>query len=110
MPDVRQPLPDYKSPPINEVAWGVTIEPIAELLVPHIGLFWATIRNNYPVCEYAFPIMSQTMWVDRGTGAPFPRIFLLSQSKNELIQIQNDRFHFNWRQVDGAPVAYPHFE
>lgn len=113
MPDVGQLLPDYKSPPINEVVWGLTIEPITELLLPHIGLFWSKIRDKYPLCEQAAPVMRPTQdpsWIDRASGLILPRIYLLGQSRNELIQLQNDRFHFNWRQVEGAPVPYPHFD
>lgn len=41
------------------------------------------------------------------TGSVTPRVWFISESGNELIQIQNDRLHFNWRKRREGDV-YPH--
>ena len=39
---------------------------------------------------------------------PLPRIWFINQSNNSLIQIQRDRFLYNWRKQGGEP--YPRFD
>ncbi len=95
-------LPDYEAPPVNEVVAGVQFEPLVDLMIPHIGLFWQRVMNRFPKCDHA-PFLGhggKINWVDRGTQIPLPRVWLLSSGGDELIQLQNDRFNFNWRQTE----------
>ena len=41
-------LPDYRKPPIDEVAIGVQFPPIDGLTQAHFGLLWTHIRSDYP--------------------------------------------------------------
>jgi len=45
-------LPDYKTPPINEVACGISYEKIGTFRGHHIGLFWQKIREEFPDVEH----------------------------------------------------------
>ena len=114
MSDTKRLLPDYQSPPLNEVVCGVIVAPVANLLLPHIGLFWGGVIDQYPNCEHAPPMTKpgtgDFLWVDSSTNLPMPRIWFLNAQKTELIQIQNDRFYSNWRQIDAAKDEYPHFD
>jgi uncharacterized protein (TIGR04255 family) len=44
-----QNLPDYKNPPVIEVACGISFETIEKLRGPHFGLFWKKVRKKFPV-------------------------------------------------------------
>ncbi|MBI4525528.1 MAG: TIGR04255 family protein [Deltaproteobacteria bacterium] len=100
-----EPLPSYKQPPVDEVVCGFAFEPLRQLKVPHIGLLWEKLRNEYPNVQHAVPIATDTSWsVDEATGIPLPRIWFISKADNELIQLQLDRFYYNWRhRGDGYP-------
>jgi uncharacterized protein (TIGR04255 family) len=91
-------LPSYKQPPVDEVVCGFTFEPLRHLKIPHIGLLWEKFRDEYPNVQHAVPIATGTSLLpDEATGIPLPRIWFISRADNELIQLQSDRFYYNWR-------------
>lgn len=96
---VRSPLPSYYNPPVEEVVCGLRFEPVSELKVPHIGLLWEKLRKDYPQIQHAAPISSeQGILIDESTGGPLPRIWFIGAEDDQLIQLQGDRFYFNWRR------------
>lgn len=97
-------LPHYANPPLNEVVFGVKYVPMADWKIPHVGAFWQVVRDAFPKCEHAPPI---GMGGDLTTGLPVPRVWLISEDDDYLVQLQPDRFHFNWRRKEGE---YPRFE
>lgn len=102
-------LPDYERPPIAEVACGVRFDQIKGFTLPHGGLYWDTIRQDFPECQHAEPLMEPGMIsVDEKTGLPLPRIWFLAAEKSALIQLQTNCFFYNWRKLteDGT---YPRF-
>jgi len=102
------PLPSYKSPPVDEVVCGFRFEPLRQLRVPHIGLLWEKFRNEYPTAQHAAPIATDTsLIVDEATGIPLPRVWFISKTDNELIQFQLDRFYYNWRHRGDDYPRYP---
>jgi uncharacterized protein (TIGR04255 family) len=104
-------LPDYKKPPVTEVVCGIVFERIHALKAPHFGLFWQRVHGDYPTCEHALPLgfppkaTEPTMELDLA----LPRIWLISEKKNELIQLQTDRFYYNWRKMHEMEV-YPRYQ
>ena len=40
--------PDYDRPPVVETYLGVQFSPLVKFSIPHFGLYWAKIRDNYP--------------------------------------------------------------
>ncbi len=103
-----KPLPSYKQPPVDEVVCGFTFEPLRQLKVPHIGLLWERVRNEYPNVQHAVPIATDTsLLVDEATGIPLPRVWFISNADNELIQLQSDRFYYNWRHRGDDYPRYP---
>lgn len=90
----------YKNPPVVEVVSGFVLQPIQGLRIPHFGLFWHRIRGQYPDAQHAAPLgIDESLPPDPEGGIfPPPRIWLISKSKDELIQLQRDRFYFNWRE------------
>ena len=114
MPD---PLPEFECPPLNEVVIGVQFEPLKEFHAAHLGLYWSQIRHRYPFTEEQPPLAPQVEppevtarvpAISFQSGAFIPRSWFLDATKNELIQLQNDRFLRNWRQIEGTE-AYPRF-
>jgi uncharacterized protein (TIGR04255 family) len=101
-------LPDYENPPVNEVICGLRFEPSDDFKLPHIGLLWSRIFDKYPKVQHATPIMERA---DQGvedpvTGLPLPRVWLINSADDELIQIQRNRFYYNWRRREGVYPRY----
>ena len=111
-------LPDFKAPPVREVAVGVQFERIPALSQAHVGLFWSLIRDDYPVTQDQEPLPSQ---VEDLSGPPMPPLFKIefgptpplrrawfrNPDGSRLVQLQQDRLIHNWR-YQGEP--YLRFE
>jgi len=117
----RPDLPDYKKPPVVEVALAVQFERLSALRTQHIGLLWSEYRDRYPLVEEQ-PLIEpvyETFNKDsegqkrlsvRITETPvFPRCWFLNTERTRLIQVQNDRFIFNWRKIEGDE-EYPRYK
>ena len=102
-------LPDYNSPPISEVVCGISFEPLVEQKIPHYGLFWNTIREDFPNCEHAPPLIDTDKESQLTNEIPLPRVWLINKSNNLLIQLQNNRFIYNWRRLK-SDDNYPRFK
>ncbi|MEE8120482.1 MAG: TIGR04255 family protein [Anaerolineales bacterium] len=92
------PLPSYRNPPVQEVVCGARFAALERFMVPHIGLFWDSVRKDFPNCEHAAPLSLDPSVLDAATGLPIPRIWLINRSEDRLIQLQRDVFFYNWRQ------------
>jgi uncharacterized protein (TIGR04255 family) len=110
---VQGVLPSYRNPPVTEVVAGVMFEQaISGFFVPHIGLFWNRVIREFPEAQHfnpLAPVGGEPRWLDGVTGLPLPRVWLISQAKTEVIQLQGDCFYFNWRKLKDADL-YPRFE
>jgi len=117
-------LPDFASPPLEEVVLGLQYATDKEILAHHIGLYWERIRDDFPAVQQHDPIAEQIedlseeshsagigkLGLRLMTGAPpLPRCWFLSASGAKLIQLQPGRLLHNWRKVVGDE-GYPHFE
>ena len=89
------------------------------MLPPHTGVFWDCIRDRYPKCE-EHPLIGHIVESDNVFARPSQRIemvsapplsrqWFISDSGNELIQLQRDRFCYNWRMVKPSD-AYPRYQ
>ncbi|NQU32232.1 MAG: TIGR04255 family protein [Bacteroidetes bacterium] len=101
--------PNFINPPINEVIFGVVIEPHTNIRIHHIGLLWEKFKKKYPNVEHAKPIMSgdNSLLVDLKTGYPLPRTWFVNKSGDQLVQYQIDRFYYNWRHKN---KSYPRYD
>ena len=115
--NASEPLPEFERPPVNEVAFGMLTEPVEGLLVPHFGRYWASVAAEFPRCEEAPPVLplvelfgetASTVNLELGDGLPLPRVWLLSETGNNLIQLQRDRLLFNWRRMHPGD-EYPRY-
>lgn len=86
----------FQKPPLIEVVFVMEID-IPELSLVHFGLYWQTIKNDFPTpieTEYSSEI------------SDFPAVWYLSSQKNRLIRLTNNYFSYHWRTV---AEEYEHF-
>lgn len=113
-------LPSFNRPPVVEVAVGIQFEAVERLRNPHLGLLWDRYRKEFPKLEerHARPPVSESFeaapagqrqvrlqMLDRPDVS---LVWFVSEEGNELIQVQRDRFVFNWRRQPGD-VEYPRY-
>jgi uncharacterized protein (TIGR04255 family) len=106
----KKNLPDYRKPPVIEVVSGIAFKKIEQFKAPHLGLFWQKLRADYPICQHA-PPLGFPPDPSEPTGEfelPLPRIWFINEKLNNLIQLQNNRFFYNWRKMH-ADEPYPHY-
>lgn len=109
-------LPDFRNPPVREVAVGVHFEPLRLLRQSHFGLFWERIRADYPITEDRESLPPQILGeialepafqLVVSDSPPLNRAWFMSSDRSLLVQLQNDRLIHNWRHQG---EEYPHFE
>jgi len=118
---MRPDLPDFKKPPLVEVALSVQFERLTEMKTHHVGLLWSEYRTSYPLVEEQ-PLLQPAIetfsnghprlpgFSLRVSESPeFPRCWFLNNDKTRLVQVQSDRFAYNWRKVEGDE-QYPRYE
>ena len=113
------PLPSFRSPPVVEVAIAVQFEPVQGLTGPMLGVLWSKVRDKFPTVQvhpsrdqaeeqFDPPNQPTQFNVVFGIGPPPPLVWYIHEDDSELIQIQRDRFVFNWRRREGEYPRYEH--
>lgn len=110
-------LPDFATPPLQEVAIGLQFEPTPGYVQAHVGAYWQRIRDDYPLVQDQVRLETpiEVPGSVFGPSIPFrvqfatmlPRAWFMNDDESCLIQIQNDRFIHNWRKKSSE---YPRFE
>jgi uncharacterized protein (TIGR04255 family) len=112
---MRAPV-KFTRPPVIEVACGVLFSAAQPLVTGHVGAFWESVRSEFPRLQDAPPLAN----VVEGSGAfpeiaidflnlpPLRRTWMLNTSGCNLIQLQQDRFLFNWKKA-AEQESYPNF-
>lgn len=106
-------LPSYSNPPVIEVVFGVSFKKLDAMKLPHSGIFWQKIREDFPKCAHASPLvfskLSPLIFSKlEESEFPLPRVWLINKNETNLIQYQTDCFFFNWRRMPGAE-EYPRY-
>jgi len=101
------PITEFTRSPLNEVVCGVEFSSL-EFSSVHFGLYWQTIKDRFP-----HPPLDRAPIgvIDLSSILSMPnlrRVWFESEDKKRLIQLQSNRFHYNWRLQDKAD-QYPHF-
>ncbi len=97
----------FENPPINEIAIVAYFDPpLRQLKSEHIGMFWARIRDDFPVVKQQ-PSLEVSETFNREEAFPMPNYWFISEDKTSLIQIQKDSITFNWKKNKNE---YPHFD
>lgn len=119
MPSDTAALPEYAQPPVVEVVCGTAFEPVPNLTVPHLGLFWQRLGAEYTRCVEAPPLatLEEQFDVDGGAVAgvelpgvlPAPRVWFVHRDDSRIVQVQRERFLCNWRKTH-ADHQYPRYQ
>lgn len=120
MTPVGGQLAAFDNPPVVEKAVGVEFSPLARWGVPHFGLYWSEINDEYPKFDVQPPLPSQIEAVDQAQrGAPGltiefgdpsrVRCWFLHRSDSQLLQLQDNRLILNWRRLR-QDEEYPHYK
>lgn len=105
------PIATFENPPLNEVAFGVFFAPIAGFKTSHFGLFGTRLRPDFDQTEDKQPILTPGgLPPMSGEWFGLPRVWYVHREKVSLLQLQADRFHFNWRRLAADAAAYPRFD
>jgi uncharacterized protein (TIGR04255 family) len=115
--DTLQKKLDFARPPVDEVVLSVQFERLNALLAPHLGEIWQEFKKDGFVHIKEQPPVVPT--VEQFPNPPkraqlhisntdLARIWFIHEDDNRLIQVQRDRFTFNWRKTESAP-EYPGF-
>jgi uncharacterized protein (TIGR04255 family) len=112
-------LPEYRKPPVVEVAISVQFEDLEGFQPLHFGLLWERFQERYPKTEHHPPLPSRVeLFGARGqqqatlsmqSEFPVGRTWFQSADGLRLIQVQRDRFTLNWRKQD-TDAEYPRYE
>jgi len=105
---ISKPLPDYKNPPVTEVVCGLVFNKIDAFRAPHLGLFWQKVREEFPTCQHAQPLGFPSEPSGLMSEWPLPRVWFIDEGKNKLIQLQGDRYFYNWRKMH-RDEPYPRY-
>jgi uncharacterized protein (TIGR04255 family) len=111
-------LPVFDQPPVIEVAVSVQFTPLPSLDAARLGLAWSRFRSKFPRVESKPPLPRTEERFDEPTvprlqlkietDLAAPRLWLLDDAGTRLLQVQRDRFAFNWRKAESAK-AYPRY-
>lgn len=110
---------EFEQPPIAEIALSVHFEQLDSLLAPHFWGIWEEFRGDQFVNIIEQPPVPPTIerfpsppggetQVNVGNIPILPRIWFIENNNNRILQVQRDRFTFNWRKIDGGQ-QYPGF-
>lgn len=111
----------FDRPPVIEVACGVAFTLPKPLKSAHIGLYWSRIRSEFPRCDDASPIamilegqgtpdsIDFSVQVEPVALPPLRRAWLINAAGTHLLQLQEDRFLFNWKRT-GENSSYPSYK
>jgi len=111
--------PAFEKPPVIESAFAVEFAPLHGWKIPYYGLYWESIRSRYPKLDVHSAIPSQIEDLDEQmpsksvsfgiVSSPPVRCWFYNEPETELIQVQNDRFIFNWKR-GVSDERYPHYK
>lgn len=99
-------LPEFENPPVSEVVCGIVFEPVEQFAIHHVGLFWEVVKDEFPICENAARLGFSPAQLDLKDY--LPRVWFVCKEQDRLIQLQNDRFFFNWRKTE-IEEFYPRY-
>jgi uncharacterized protein (TIGR04255 family) len=104
---------------VAEVVLGVQFDDVIGLRHIDLGALAEVYRESLPVVSEQQPLSPEfEMFGLAGPqaapslrvtfGPPLPRLWFENREKTELVQIQSNRFIFNWRQAESS--VYPRYE
>jgi uncharacterized protein (TIGR04255 family) len=93
-------LPDFAKPPVVETVLDVAFAPLTEWGIPHFGLFWNSIRKEYPKFQDQPPIMLQRESFGQKSMQPLTVAFELMNQPEARCWFEDG----SGRQIDSGPT------
>lgn len=114
----KLPKPSFENPPLVEVVATFQYENAIGFKTLDIADFWEGFdKNKFPTYEELAPVdpivSDNSFVIDLSNLPKMRRFWFESKDDNELIQIQRDRFMFNWRRPSKNledKNCYPRYE
>ena len=106
---------EFNKPPVVEVVFGVLFSTPQPIKVVHVGLFWEKVRRDFGRVEEVPPLIpvlecfDPVFFPEPIQFDSTPRTWFLSEDGQMLIQIQKDRFLFNWKRTTNED-PYPFYD
>lgn len=108
--------PRYENPPVIESALGIQFSEPIGFNSATFGLYYTTIRDRFPIVDEQARLLTITETFPKRLVVPHVKLsavpvppqrmwFKDSQEGRRLIQLQADRFVFNWRKHAGEPYT-----
>ena len=113
----RTALSAFERPPVVEVAISIMFEPLRGYTAAHAGLLWKrypdfTIVEEQPELDLPLeePARPQDAPVPKiaWSVAPKVRTWFRTEAGTQLIQVQRNRFAYNWRRAETSD-EYPRY-
>jgi uncharacterized protein (TIGR04255 family) len=123
MPDMTSGdgFPDYRTPPVAEVIFAVSLRPLATSIVDLARFGLENLGDEYPIHQDQPAVQMATETFDgtvqnvaptlallTGPGGPPVRLWFQSTDKTRLIQLQRDWIAYNW-QAGSGENPYPRY-
>ena len=91
---------EYENPPLDETICSIHFDSIRELQAGHLGLLWQKLGSNFTSTEdhNLLPSVSDEEMNYRALP-PLPRVWFVHEDESEVIQMQSNRFAYNWRKI-----------
>ena len=109
---------DFERPPVEEVMLSILFQPLDQFLAPHLGEIWREFKKYGFVYTSAHGSVAPAIesfsnqipqpQVHISNIPDFQRILFTHESGGQILQVQRDRFTFNWRKIEGGQ-KYPGF-
>lgn len=120
MKDKRLTPVQFTTPPVVEVVCGVSFALPKPLKTAHIGRYWALVANEFPRCDEAAPLAlivegesssdaDGRVLIEETELPPLRRSWLINEAGTNIIQLQDDRFLFNWKR-ENSDIGYPSYQ
>lgn len=98
----------FERPPLAEVSFGLAFAPLAGFRTADYGLFWSRLGAEFNE-TLDKPVIGDVASLAQDEWFPLPRVWFVHRNTEHLIQLQPNRFYFNWR-LSAAKNPYPRFE
>ena len=121
MADTVPTIRSFKDAPVIETVLSIQFKPIPGFTIPHFGLYWKEIREEFKHCEIKNPIVHMMEDFQQGPAQRSSvidlelsperaiRYWFMDHTRNTFIQVQQDRFIFNWQRIEKEDV-YPRYK
>ena len=114
-------IQSFKQAPVIETVLSIQYAPLSAFSIGYFGIYWNLLRHEFPRIEVKPPIMHKVENFEpavlKPSVTPFVewpseqhiRCWLLDERGTCFIQLQQDRFLYNWQKI-ASEDTYPRYE